>query len=177
MYIDIIISIIMIAYAISGLIMGFFVEFIGFFGMIGSFFFAAYLTPSVIKISKFSIKPENYISTYIFVLVTIYIILLVLKSIINNFFKSQVKGITNRIGGIVVGLLKGIIVSMIIITAYKIAAENYKPIRKYSEGSKVIKYYYEIVPYAQDYLPEKLRKKIEEFRNRKIVDDYLNKIL
>lgn len=175
MYVDIVVLITLILFIISGFSVGFFVQFISIFGLIGNLFLAKYFTPYALKFFKINDKIENEMVAYIFIFIFIYISLLILTSLLNKFFSVQRKDIFNRLGGVVISLAKGIIICMILISAFEITEKKYPHLKKYSKNSMAISYSEKAMPYIYSYVPDEIKISLEEIRDDKLVDKYIKK--
>ncbi|MGL6064604.1 MAG: CvpA family protein [Fusobacteriaceae bacterium] len=177
MYLDIIILLILALFIKSGFTLGFFVQFISIFGLIGNLFLANYLTPLAIQALKIQGKLESEIPVYILIFIAIYICLLVITSILNKFFSKQEKDIFTRLGGVVISLAKGIIVCIVLLSVFGIVVKESSKLEKIAENSKAIAYSEKIIPYISLYLPEGIKIKLEEIRAGKIIDKNIDEIL
>lgn len=177
MYIDIIISLILISFIISGYSLGFFVQFISLFGFIGNFFVASYLTPLVIDALRSYYKGATYTKGYLIIFFILYILLMVITKYINIIFKGQNKGQLNRVSGVILSLIKGIVVCMLLIAAYNTSAKIYPKLKKYSKDSMFIHKYNEVEEHISDYIPKELKDKIESIKENEAVEKYIKKIL
>lgn len=173
---DILILIILIAYVISGYRIGFFVEFISMFGLIGNILLAKFLVPKVIEFLELVIEPGEYTQMYITVLIVLYIILMIITSFINKFFKTQKKGQTTQIFGSLVALLKGIIVVSFLIMGCKLLARNFDSIETIYNDSRAVGYFYEGLPIIYDYIPSEIQNQIKELKNNQVMNKYLENI-
>lgn len=176
MYLDILIISLLIIYIISGFSIGFFVEFLSTFGLIGNLFLAKYLTPLATKKLEFYVDIENYTVTYAALFILLYFLLLILTSFLNLFFRTQHKGIMNRLGGALMSGVKGVIISLVLIIGFRLLGRHYPEILKYGENSRVIEYGDKILPTVESYLPNQIRKQIEELKTENTVEKYLKKI-
>ncbi|MGL5123866.1 MAG: CvpA family protein [Fusobacteriaceae bacterium] len=177
MYIDIIVLITLIIFIMSGFSLGFFVQFISIFGLIGNLFLAKYLTPIGIKFFKIQDKAESEMTIYILIFIAIYISLSILTSILNKFFSVQKKGMFNRLGGIIISLTKGIIICIILISGFKIIQKKYPNFEKFNVNSIAVSYSEKMIPFIYSYLPETIKISLEDIRNDEIVDKYIKKFL
>ena len=176
MYLDILIISLLIIYIISGFSIGFFVEFLSTFGLIGNLFLAKYLTPLATKKLEFYMDIENYTVTYAAIFILLYFLLLILTSFLNLFFRTQHKGVINRLGGALMSGVKGIIISLVLIVGFRLLARHYPGILKYGENSRIIEWGDRVLPTLDTYLPNQIKRQIEELKTETTVDKYLKKI-
>lgn len=176
MYVDLAVLGIFLMYLISGLRMGFFVEFITIFGIIGNFYLAGRFTPGVIRVLGEKIAQDNYLLVYVTVFFSLYIFLMIFTSLLNAFFRSQRKGLITRIGGGVISGVKGILVIMVLVTGYNLMVKKDAGYKKYGEKSIVLERYDEWIHISYEYIPEEVKKKIDEMKKNKLVDKYIKKI-
>lgn len=176
MYVDIIVVSLLLIYIISGYRMGFFVEFISMFGLIGNFYLAKYMTPITMGLLDLKIEADNYLVVYVAVFISLYLVLMLLTGILNSFFKSQQKGIMTRIGGIIISGIKGGLVILVLLTGYRFLLKKNPKYEKFGEKSVVLANYDEIITTLYDYVPEELKIKIDEVKKSRIVDQYIKKI-
>ncbi len=176
MALDILILIILVGYIISGYRIGFFVEFISTFGLVGNILLAKYLVPKTIDFLEIVIKPEEYTQMYMTVLIVLYIILMLITSFINKFFKAQAKGKTTQIGGSLVALLKGIIIVFFLITGVKFLTRSSDRVEEIYSESKAVQYFDELLPMLYDYVPSEIQNQIEELKNNEVMNKYLENV-
>ncbi|MGL5055549.1 MAG: CvpA family protein [Fusobacteriaceae bacterium] len=177
MTIDIVIGIILCFFLVSGFFLGFFVEFISIFGLIGVFFCSSYLTPIAVEALKAYYSDANKTKGYIVIFFALYLLLMFVMKYINRLLMAQEKSAFNRIGGGILSLLKGIVISAIIITVLLIASKYNKSIKKQIEESKAIKLYDEFETYIAPYIPEELKGRVEAIKEKEAVETYIKKIL
>ncbi|MGL4403272.1 MAG: CvpA family protein [Fusobacteriaceae bacterium] len=176
MYVDLVILAILLMYVISGLRMGFFVEFITIFGVIGNFYFAGRFTPMVMNFLHKNIAQDNYLFIYITIFICLYIFLMIFTSLLNAFFKSQDKGLLTRLGGGIISGIKGILVVLVLITGYNFMAKKDADYKKLGEKSVVLERYDEWIHVFYQYIPEEAKLKIDEMKKNRLVDKYIKKI-
>lgn len=176
MYLDILIISLISLYILSGFSIGFFVEFLSTFGLIGNLFLAKYLTPIATEKLGFYVNIENYTVTYAVVFILLYFLLLIATSFLNMFFRTQDRGIMNRLGGALMSGVKGLIISLVIIIGYRLLGRHYPEILKYGENSRVIEYGDKVLPTLDHYLPNQIKKQIDELKTENTVEKYLKKI-
>lgn len=176
MYIDLVVLGTLLMYLISGLRMGFFVEFITIFGVIGNFYLAGRFTPVVMRFLEKNIGQDNYLLVYVTIFVCLYIFLMIFTSVLNAFFKSQTKGLLTRIGGGILSGIKGILVIMVLITGYNFMVKRDPDYKKFGEKSIVLERYDEWIHVFYEYIPQEVKVKIDEMKKNRLVDKYIKKI-
>ena len=176
MTLDILILIILVGYIISGYRIGFFVEFISTFGLVGNILLAKYLVPKTIDFLEIMIKPEEYTQMYITILIVLYIILMIITSFINKFFKAQKKSQSTQIAGSLVALLKGIIIVFFLITGVKFLGRNYERIEEIYSESRAVQYFDKFLPIMYDYVPSEIQNQIRELKNNEVMNKYLENL-
>ncbi|MGL5056533.1 MAG: CvpA family protein, partial [Fusobacteriaceae bacterium] len=119
---------------------------------------------------------ENYTVSYAVIFILLYFLLLILTSFLNLFFRTQHKGIMNRLGGALMSGIKGIIISLVLIVGFRILGKHYPEILKYGENSRVIEWGDNVLPTLDSYLPNQIKKQIEELKTENTVNKYLKKI-
>lgn len=176
MYVDLVVLGILLMYLISGLRMGFFVEFITLFGLIGNFYIAGRLTPTVLGFLEKNMGKDNYLLIYITVFISLYIFLMIFTSILNAFFKSQDKSVLTRLGGGIISGIKGVLVILVLITGYNFMVKRDGEYKKYGEKSIVLERYDGWIHVFYEYIPKEVKFKIDEIKKNRLVDQYIKKI-
>ena len=176
MYLDILVGIIVVSSLFYGLRNGLFVEFLAIFGLIANFIIAKKYTPQVIEILKLSEDKNHYFVVYIITFWAVYIILGIVVHLVRNILKSQSKGIITRILGGIIGMAKGVLLSVLILLIYNYSTDMYSGLKKYSEKSYVNKIFLEVVPNIDKYVPEIFQNNIKELKNWELVNRYINKL-
>ncbi len=177
MTIDIIITIILFFFLISGFTLGFFVEFISIFGLIGVFLGSSYMTPILVESLKSHYPGINQTKGYIIVFVVLYCLLIFIVKYINKILIGQEKNVINRIGGGILALMKGFVISSIIIAILLLVSKFNSLVKKQTDKSKVVEFYNETESYIYQYIPEELKGKMEDIKEKETVDSYIKKIL
>ena len=177
MTIDIIITIILFFYLISGFTLGFFVEFISIFGLIGVFLGSSYMTPILVESLKSYYPAINQTKGYIIVFVLLYCLLIFIVKYINKILIGQEKNVINRIGGGVLALIKGIVISLILISILLLVSKFNNTVKKQTDASKVVEFYNKVEIYIYQYIPEELKGKMDDIKEKETVDSYIKKIL
>ncbi|MGL5962968.1 MAG: CvpA family protein [Fusobacteriaceae bacterium] len=176
MYIDLVILAILLMYIITGLRMGFFVEFITIFGVIGNFYLTGRFTPMILEVVGEKLGKDNYLLVYVTSFISLYLFLMIFTSLLNAFFKSQDKGILTRFGGGVISGIKGILVILVLITGYNFMVKKNPDFKKIGEKSIVLERYDEWIHIFYEYVPEEVKTKIDEMKKNRMIEQYIKKI-
>lgn len=176
MYVDIIVVILLLIYIISGFRMGFFVEFISIFGLIGNFYLAKHLTPMAVNFLDLKTDSNNYLVIYVAIFISLYLVLMLFTALLNAFFRSQQKGVITRIGGAAVSFLKGMLVIFVLLGGYRFLLRKDPKYAKYGESSIVLANYDEIITTLYDHVPDEIKVKIDELKKNRLVNQYIKKI-
>lgn len=175
MYLDIVILAVLVVSLLFGLKNGFFVEFISTFGVIINFVITQKITPIVLTYVEEYIG-TNYTFTYIVLFIVIFIAFSVLIHILNITLKRQRVFIVSRICGGILSLVKGIIISGLILLIFNVTAERFTRIGSYGENSKVNAYFLEFSEDIDKYIPEVFKEKLKQIRDNKTIDKYIDKL-
>lgn len=174
MYLDIIVLIIIILSIIDGLKNGLFVEILSMFGLGLNFMIAKMATPLIMK--NLNLETENnYFVIYVLVFWGVYIFMGVLLHYIKNIMQKQNKGIVLKIFGGLIGVLKGFIISMLIVFCFNYLSNIFYELEKYGENSKAEVAFLKLVPVIDKYTPKTFKEKIKSFKNKKMINDTLNR--
>lgn len=179
MYLDILILALVLIGVIMGLKNGILIEIISLFGFGINVVIAKMYTPVVLKFFKRSVTifGNNYLITYIVTFITVYLVISMVLVFVKKALKSQDKGFLNRILGGILGFVKGIVVSVIIVVIYSYIINIAPSLEKYSEGSKTIEIFYEIIPNLEDHIPEILLENFNKNATKKIIEKNINTII
>lgn len=176
MYLDIVILIVVILTILDGLKNGLFVEFLSIFGLVINFVLAKYLTPILIEFLKLKSNDSNYFLIYIVMFWAVYIVVGILIHFIRKIMEGVTKGFILRVLGGVLGAVKGILLALVIIFIFNFAVNLIPDIKKYGNNSKSVEIFIKTAPVIESYIPKVFKKKLEEIRNEKLIDRYINKI-
>lgn len=175
MYLDIIIGVVMVLSLIFGLKNGFIVEFISTFGVIINFVITQKVTPFVLGyIEKY--LGSNYTVAYIITFILVFIGFSILIHILNVILKKQKVFFISRIFGGVLSLIKGIIISALILLIFNVTAEGFPKIKAYGQGSVSNEYFLEVSQNADEYIPEFFKEKMKIIRDNQTIDRYIDKL-
>lgn len=179
MYLDILILIIFILGIFSGIKNGIFVEIISVFGFAVNLLITKIYTPVVLKFLKRSDASfeNNYIITYIVTFITVYLVVSMILVFVKKAFKGLKKGFFNKTMGGIVGFVKALIVSLVIILVYTYSIKLVPSLEKYSQGSSAISIFYEIVPTFETYIPDILVEDFNKNATKKIIEKNINTML
>ena len=175
MYLDVIVGIIIVISIIFGLKNGFVVEFISTFGVIINFVITQKVTPMVLKyVEKYF--GSNYTYTYVITFVLVFIIFSVLIHILNLILKKQSVSFISRILGGILSLVKGFIISALILLIFNVTVDTFPKIEDYGKGSYANSYFLEASKDADQYIPEFFKEKLQSIRDNKTIDKYIDKL-
>lgn len=179
MYLDILILIIIAIGILSGLKNGIFTEIISLFGFIINIMITKIYTPVVLKFFKKTDTAfgNNYLITYIVTFIAVYLIISMILVFVKKALKNQTKGFFNRMLGGILGFLKAIVVSLIIIIIYSYAINIIPSLEKYSEDSRTIEIFYEIVPSFEQQIPDFLIENFNKNATKKIIERNINTVI
>lgn len=176
MYLDIIILIVVILAILDGLKNGLFVEFLSVFGLAINFIAAKYFTPILMEFLNLKSNDTNYFITYIILFWAVYIVIGLIVHFIRNIMESVTKGFVIRILGGIIGAMKGAILALVIIFIFNFSADLFPNIKKYGEESRAAETFLKAAPLIEDYVPKAFKDKLDEIKNEKLIDRYINKI-
>ena len=175
MYLDIIVGIIIVVSIIFGLKNGFVVEFISTFGVIINFVITQKVTPMVLKyVEKYF--GSNYTYTYVITFVLVFIIFSILIHILNLILKKQSVSFISRILGGILSLVKGFIISALILLIFNVTADTFPKIKNYGKDSYANSYFLEASKEIDQYIPEFFKEKLKTIRDNKTIDKYIGKL-
>ncbi len=90
--------------------------------------------------------------------------------------ESVTKGFILRILGGIIGAMKGAILALVIIFIFNFSADLYPSIKKYGENSRAAETFLRVVPVIENYIPKTFKDKLDDVKNEKLIDKYINKI-
>ncbi|PID67331.1 MAG: CvpA family protein [Fusobacteriales bacterium] len=175
MYLDILILVILVLALLSGIRNGIFTEIISVFGFIMNIVIAKTYTPLVLKyLEKIdTVFNNNYLVTYIVTFVAVYLIISIILALVKKVLRKQRMGFLNRALGGILGLVKGGIVALILILIYTYSLNFAPSLEKYSDESKSIQIFYEIIPNFENYVPDALLEKFNKNATKKFIEKNL----
>ncbi|MDX8336342.1 CvpA family protein [Candidatus Cetobacterium colombiensis] len=176
MYLDILIAVILIFAVIEGLKDGFLLQFFSIFGIFIDFIIAQKLTPVVMEKLTINNNEGNFLLTYIGVFIASYFVIAILMFFIGIILKNQNRGFLSRGLGGVFGLVKGLVVSIIILFIFNYAAQKYTALKKYGTESKANEVFLEKSYYLEEYLPKELKSELDYIKGKELVEKYFNKM-
>lgn len=182
MYIDIITGIVLVLGVLIGFRKGFFFEILSFFMLVLNVILAKKWTPYAYKYVSNNIKiNENilYFLTYLVLLVGLYIVTSIILSILKKILPKMFMGLTDSILGGVLGGLKGGFIIFVFLIFFNLLSSMVPEIHKYSEKSKVNKFFLNNIAKLDGYYPKAVKEKLEELDFRKSVEkkikEYMSK--
>lgn len=176
MYLDIVILIILVLAILDGLKSGLFVEFLSVFGLVINFIAAKHLTPMLMEFLKLKSTETSYFLTYIIMFWVVYIVIGIVLHFIKNIMEGLTKGFIIRILGGAIGAIKGTVLALVIIFIFNFSADLFPNLKKYGENSKAAETFLKTVPLIESYIPKVFKDKLDEIKNEKLIDRYMNKI-
>lgn len=175
MYLDIIVAAIIIISIIFGIKNGVIVEFISTFGVVINFVITQKVTPMVLKyIEKY--LGSNYTYAYVITFVLVFIVFSIFIHILNIILKKQSVFFISRILGGTISLVKGIIISALVLLIFNVTAETFPKIKAYGKGSITNEYFLKVSRNADQYIPEFFKEKLKTVRDNKTIDKYIDKL-
>lgn len=175
MYLDIVIAAIIIISIMFGVKNGIIVEFISTFGVIINFVITQKVTPMVLKyVEKY--LGSNYTYAYVITFVLVFIVFSILIHILNIILKKQSVFFISRILGGVLSLVKGFIISALVLLIFNVMAETFPKIKTYGKDSVSNAYFLEISRNADQYIPDFFKEKLKTVRDNKTIDKYIDKL-
>ncbi|WP_291259396.1 CvpA family protein [Fusobacterium sp.] len=177
MYLDIVILVVLVLAILDGLKNGLFVEFLSAFGLIINFVLAKYLTPILIDFLKLPANEKNYFLIYIVMFWAVYIVVGIFIHILRKIMEGISRGFIIRILGGIIGGIKGIILGFVIIFIFNFSIEFLPEIKIYGKNSKSVEVFLKMSPLIENHIPKVFKKKLDNLKNDKLIDRYINKIL
>ena len=174
MILDILVASILVWSMFSGLISGLIMSVTSFVGLIASALITArYLDDfykmvvSFIKINKFpndlSRNYYLYISSYIIMMLSIYIVIYGFARILKAIFGKLMLDWVDRIFGAIFGIVKGLIISIFVLSLVVFASKYVDSIKSLANNSKAIEMLPEVSNVILGFLPEEIRESIERY--------------
>lgn len=176
MYLDIIILVVLVLAILDGLKNGLFVEFLSVFGLIINFVIARYCTPIVLNFLNIKSNDTNYFIVYIVTFWATYIVIGIILHFLKNIMEGLTKGFILRILGGVIGAVKGAVLALVVILIFNFTSDLFPEIKKYGNKSKAAETLLKTAPLIEEYIPKVFKDKLDEAKNEKIIDRYMNKI-
>lgn len=174
---DIFLVVILILFSFIGLIRGFLKELSSIIYWVGSFYFTSVTKP--ILLPKIEKKVAIPFLPDIIANVTLFIIYIIILSIIMNYVTNAIKKIlphsTNGLLGFIFGFIKGILISIFILTGINIINENSKKKLEILENSIFYNYFNKsenrVFNNVMESLLGNFLKEIQKNKTKKIIED------
>lgn len=179
MYIDAVLLGISLLCLIMGIKKGFIFEFFSLFGIMISVMLSKRFVGTTDKLLK-SIGEDSNIKSilaYVLTFLVIYIILYIILSMTKKFFEKIMLGWVDKIGGGIVGLVKGIAISFIAIMILVGLAHFSKDIEEYLKDSYSGKIAVKVSPAIIKLFPEDIVKKFKSYKKQANIDEILNEVM
>lgn len=172
MYLDILVLVIVVLAVLTGIRNGIFTEIISVFGFVMNIIIAKTYTPLVLKFFQKIDKvfKNSYLVTYIVTFVAVYLVISIILCFVKKALRKQRMGFLNRALGGILGFVKGTIVALIIILIYTYSLNFVPSLEKYSDESKTIQIFYEIIPNFENYIPDSLLEKFNKNATKKMIE-------
>jgi len=179
MYIDAFLIGIILISILFGIKKGLIFEFFSLFGILIATLISKKIVNRIYAIIKNSSGESTvkFIIAYVIIFIGVYLILYLILLITKKFFEKVLLGWVDRLGGGIIGLLKGIIISLIIIVILSVVSNFNKDVKKYLKDSYSGKIISEISPKLTKIFPDSMNKKLREFQTDKAIEDLLKKAL
>lgn len=175
MYLDIIVGAVIVISIIFGLKNGFIVEFISTFGVVINFVITQKVTPVMLKyVEKY--LGSNYTYAYAITFIAVFIVFSILIHILNVILKKQSVFFISRILGGVLSLVKGFIISGLILLIFNVTADTFPKVKVYGKDSRANAYFLEASKNMDQYIPEVFKEKLKTIRDNKTIDKYIDKL-
>lgn len=175
MYLDIIVGVVIVLSLIFGLKNGFIVEFISTFGVVINFVITQKVTPLVLKYIE-NYLGSDYTYAYVITFVLVFIVFSVIIHILNIILKRQSVFFISRIFGGIISLVKGMIISGLILLIFNVTAETFPKIKVYGKDSISNAYFLDVSRNADQYIPDFFKEKLKTVRDNKTIDKYIDKL-
>lgn len=176
MYLDIVILVVLVLAILDGLKNGLFVEFLSVFGLVINFIAAKYFTPILIEFLNLKSSETNYFIVYIVMFWAVYIVIGIILHFLKNIMEGLTKGFVLRILGGVIGAAKGAVLALVVIFIFNFMSDLIPEIKKYGDKSRAAETLLKTAPLIEEYIPKVFKDKLDEVRNEKLIDRYMNKI-
>lgn len=176
MYLDIVILVVLILAILDGLKNGLFVEFLSVFSLVINFVVAKYFTPILIEFLNLKSSETNYFIVYIVMFWAVYIIIGIVLHFLKNIMEGLTKGFVLRVLGGVIGTAKGAVLALVVIFIFNFMSDLIPEIKKYGDKSRAAETLLKTAPLIEEYIPKVFKDKLDEVRNEKLIDRYMNKI-
>ncbi len=176
MYLDIVILVVLILAILDGLKNGLFVEFLSVFGLVINFIAARYFTPILIEFLNLKASETNYFIVYIVMFWAVYIIMGLVLHFLKNIMEGLTKGVVLRFLGGLIGAAKGTVLALVVIFIFNFTSDLIPEIKKYGDKSRAAETLLKTAPLIEKYIPKVFKEKLDEVKNEKLIDRYMNKI-
>lgn len=179
MHIDLIVISILCLFIFSGYKKGIIVEFVSFGALVFNIIAAKKLSPYVVKILNINIQHNRIldISSYIITFIIMYVFLNLFTTFILKTLKRNANMTLDSIVGALFGLLKGIIVLVMLLTIVIIWGSFDNKVEGELKKSKTYYVAMEIVDKTKLLLPDNIKEIIDEYSDRKEIDEILEEFL
>lgn len=179
MYIDAVLLGIVLLCLIMGIKKGFIFEFFSLFGIMISVMLSKRFVTNTYDLINRSKEENNFkfILAYVLTFLAIYIVLYIILSITKKFFEKIMLGWVDKIGGGLVGLLKGVAISFIAVMVLVGVSYFSKDIEEYLKDSYSGKIAVKVSPAVIKLFPEKIVSKFKTYKKEANIDEILKDVL
>jgi len=156
-FLDVILLCVLSLFAIRGLMNGFVAEVLDVIAIIGGLYLANTFYVYVASYIDFISNPlwKNLIA-YISIFIAVNICIMILHRILQKIISFSFIGWIDSLGGIIVGIAKGILLCVIML----MLVNTFAPDTSYLQQSYVVPYLEELLMYARNYIPLELLKEL-----------------
>ncbi|MBE0640020.1 MAG: CvpA family protein [Bacteroidales bacterium] len=140
-YLDIIIGVILIVYAIAGFSKGFIKSFTSLAGLILGIYLGIKLSDylAIILASHFDMAREYlFIMAFIIIFIVVVIILAIIGKVLDNIITQVELGFLNKITGLLFGIIKGVLILSLIIATYNYIDPKAKYLNKETRENSML---------------------------------------
>lgn len=176
MQLDIIILVILFFGLLDGQRNGFFVEFLSIFGVVVNFYLSEKITPIVMERYNFFQTGEFYIFIYMVIFIGVFFLVGIVIKLLRTLLFGVPRGLIIRLLGGVVGILKALLISIVVLFGFNFASQKYDNLKKYGENSYSMQMLYSLMPMIENNIPLPIKKQIKDWENKKFLDNYLEKL-
>ena len=75
-----------------------------------------------------------------------------------------------------ISLIKGVIISALVLLIFNVTAETFPKIKVYGKDSITNEYFLKVSRNADQYIPEFFKEKLKTVRDNKTIDKYIDKL-
>ena len=179
MHIDLIVISIICLFIFAGYKKGIIVEFVSFGALAFNIITAKKLSPFVVNILKINIQHNKVLdmAAYIITFIIMYVLLNLFTTFILKTLKRNTNMTLDSIVGALFGFLKGVIVIVMLMTTALIWGSFDDTVENQLKDSKAYLITLELVDKTKLILPDNIREIIDEYSDKKEIDEILEDFL